>query len=178
MGKRSSFARVSRDFYPTPPEAVGSLLPHLGFGDSFIEPCAGDMSLVNALEAAGMSCRFEGDIEPRHPDVCRADALSDDLGVRADGVDYIITNPPWRREVLHPMIRHFAALRPSWLLFDADWMHTVQSAEFMPICRKIVSVGRVKWFPESKMTGKDNCCWYLFDARTTGAAQFVGRKGA
>ncbi|WP_312531932.1 class I SAM-dependent methyltransferase [Paracoccus sp. (in: a-proteobacteria)] len=178
MGKRSSFERIERDFYPTPPEAVAPLLPHLGFGDSFIEPCAGDMALVNTLEEAGMSCRFEGDIEPRHSDVRRFNALSDDLAVWADGVDCIITNPPWRRDVLHPMIRHFTALRPTWLLFDADWMHTVQSAEFMPLCRKIVSVGRVKWFPETKMTGKDNCCWYLFDARGKGAAQFVGRKAA
>ena len=30
----------------------------------------------------------------------------------------------------------------------------------MPWCRKIVSVGRIKWF--GNMTGKDNCAWYLF----------------
>lgn len=178
MGKRSDFERIARDFYPTPREAVAPLLPHLGFGDSFVEPCAGNMALVNALEEAGLSCRFEGDIEPRHGDVRRADALSDDLAVWAEGVDYIITNPPWRRDVLHPMIRHFSALRPTWLLFDADWVHTRQSAEFFPLLRKIVSVGRVKWFPDTKMTGKDNCCWYLFDAHSSVATRFFGRVAA
>jgi hypothetical protein len=38
-----------------------------------------------------------------------------------------------------------------------------------------VSVGRVKWIPDSKMTGKDNCCWYLFDQADDAPAQFIGR---
>jgi hypothetical protein len=78
--------------------------------------------------------------------------------------NYIITNPPWDRKVLHPMINHFAPLKPTWLLFDADWMHTKQSQPYMPFLHKIVSVGRIKWF--GNMTGKDNCAWYLFDAQT------------
>ena len=90
-------------------------------------------------------------------------------------VDCFITNPPWSREILHPMIVHFARQHPTWLLFDADWMHTRQSAQYMPLLRKIVSVGRVKWIPDSPFTGKDNCCWYLFDTATYSSAQFVGR---
>ena len=91
------------------------------------------------------------------------------------GTGYIITNPPWDREILHPMIEHFSALRPTWLLLDADWIHTKQSAPFMPWLRKIVSVGRVKWIPDSKMTGKDNCAWHLFDQNSEGQTEFVGR---
>lgn len=178
MGKRSNFERRPRDWYATPEDAVAPLLPHLPYGAMFIEPCAGDMALVRGLEAGGMSCQWAGDIEPRHPDVQRFDALEDDLGIVLDSADYIITNPPWSREILPPMIRIFSALRPTWLLFDADWAHTRQSAELMGLCRKIVSVGRVKWFPDSKMTGKDNCCWYLFDATDRGAAQFFGRVAA
>jgi hypothetical protein len=64
---------------------------------------------------------------------------------------------------------------PTWLLFDADWMHTRQSAPFMPHLRKIVSVGRVKWIPDSPFTGKDNCCWYLFD-QTSAAPAAIRRK--
>jgi hypothetical protein len=56
-------------------------------------------------------------------------------------------------------------------------MHTKQSAPFMPYLRKIVSVGRVKWIPDSKMTGKDNCAWYLFDQNGTGQTEFYGRVG-
>jgi hypothetical protein len=42
MGKRSDFARVPRDFYPTPAEAVAPLVPHLRRGCLYSEPCAGD----------------------------------------------------------------------------------------------------------------------------------------
>ncbi|AGT08335.1 hypothetical protein [Paracoccus aminophilus] len=179
MGKRSNFPRRERDWYATPSAAVAPLLPHLTWGDSFVEPCAGDMALVSTLEAAGMSCQWAGDIAPRHEDVRCCDALSDDLASWAEDVDYIITNPPWTRSILHPMIRHFAAMRPTWLLFDSDWAHTRQSAEFTPLLRKIVSIGRVKWIPDSTMTGKDNCCWYLFDDRpSNGMTEFFGRAAA
>ena len=85
---------------------------------------------------------------------------------------FIITNPPWDRKILHPMIKHFYSLRPTWLLFDADWPHTKQSSEYMKKCSKIVSVGRIKWFGD--MTGKDNCAWYLFENEET-ETKFYGR---
>lgn len=88
--------------------------------------------------------------------------------------DLIITNPPWDRKILHPMIEHFIKFKPTWLLFDADWMHTKQSSELMKRCSKVVSVGRVKWIEDSKMTGKDNVCWYLFSNEATGTT-FYGR---
>lgn len=172
MGKRSDFERAPRDFYPTPREAVLPLLPHLPYGVMFAEPCAGDGALIRALEANGMSCIEALDIEPRTDMAYRADALDWSVDHSAD---LIITNPPWDRKLLHPMIRHFSAMRPTWLLFDADWMHTRQAAPFMPWLRKVVSVGRLKWIPDSKMTGKDNCAWYLFDQNSEGPAQFIGR---
>jgi len=46
--------------------------------------------------------------------------------------------------------------------FDADWAHTAQAAPYLAYCARIVSVGRVKWIPDSKMQGKDNAEWYLF----------------
>ncbi len=64
------------------------------------------------------------------------------------------------KNILDSMVDHFRKIRPTWLLFDADWMHTKQSRQYMPFCKKIVSVGRIKWF--GNMTGKDNCAWYLF----------------
>lgn len=175
MGKRSDFERVERDFYPTPYEAVKPLLPHLGDVERYCEPCAGDGALVEHLYYSGLRSGLCSDIEPQEDWVVKRDFIdiySDDIS----DCSHIITNPPWDRKLLHPMIRHFAQLKPTWLLFDADWMHTRQSAEFMPWLVKVVSVGRVKWIPDSKMTGKDNCAWYLFDARHVGATEFVGRK--
>lgn len=171
MGKRSSFERVERDFYPTPAAAVAPLLPHLSPRTVFCEPCAGDGALVRHLEAAGHVCGLAWDIEPQGEGIERRDALQ----CLAVNVDCCITNPPWARNILHPMIEHFAGQGPTWLLFDADWIHTRQSAPFIPLLRKIVSVGRVKWIPDSPFTGKDNCCWYLFDANSEAPAQFIGR---
>ena len=171
MGKRSSFERIPRDFYPTPAEAVLPLLPHLRPGTIFCEPCAGDGALVRHLEAAGHICGAAMDIEPQHPDI----AIFDARNPFAVDADCHITNPPWDRSILHPIIENLSRHKPTWLLFDADWMHTRQSSELMKLCRKIVSVGRVKWIPDSPFTGKDNCCWYLFDANSVAPAQFIGR---
>jgi len=171
MGKRSDFKRVERDFYPTPMEAVLPLLPHLKPATLFVEPCAGDGALMDHLEAHGHLCTDAFDIEPQRDGIRQVDALSD--WNHAIG-NVIITNPPWDRKILHPMIDNFRVKMPTWLLFDADWMHTRQSAPFMPYCRKIVSVGRVKWIPDSKMTGKDNCAWYYFDC-TEGETVFIPR---
>ena len=165
MGKRSDFVRVPRDFYPTPMAAVLPLLPHVRVGSTFTEPCAGNGALVAHLEAMNLNTWDAFDIEPSAVHIKKSDAFDtwrlNDASL--DGCDYIITNPPWDRKILHPMIERFSAMRPTWLLFDADWMHTKQSAPFMPYLRKVVSVGRVKWIPDSKMTGKDNCAWHLFD---------------
>lgn len=171
MGKRSSFERVPRDFYPTPAEAVGPLLPYLPPATRFCEPCAGEGDLIDHLEAAGHRCAAAWDIEPKRHDIWPCDARERLIG----NVDFFITNPPWTREILHALIVHFSRQHPTWLLFDADWMHTRQAAPFMPLLRKVVSVGRVKWIPDSPFTGKDNCCWYLFDANADAPAQFIGR---
>lgn len=158
MGKRSSFERLPRDKYPTPYAAVVPLIPHLAVATTFIEPCAGDGRLCRHLESAGHVCVDAFDIEPDHETVRQGDALT----AVATAGDLCITNPPWDRKILHPLIEHWRVQMPTWLLFDADWMHTRQSAPFMRFCKTVVSVGRVKWIEGSAMTGKDNCCWYLF----------------
>jgi len=174
MGKRSDFERVPRDFYPTPYEAVLPLVDHLPQKPySFIEPCAGDGRLVKHLNAHGGICTWASDIEPQADFVLKADALE----VNYDQVaQYIITNPPWNRKILHPMIEHFSSLAPTWLLFDADWMHTKQSSQYLTRLKKVVSIGRVKWIEGSNSVGKDNCCWYLFhDTKMVKPIEFWGR---
>lgn len=167
MGKRSEFERKERDFYPTPFRATLPLIPHLPENVNFAEPCCGEMDLVHHLESIGHRCNYCSDIERGH------DAL--DIKSFEAEVDYIITNPPWSRPILHEMITHFRNLKPTWLLLDADWMHTKQSSEYIKYCRKIVSIGRVKWFPDSNSVGKDNCCWYLFDKEMPKfGTEFVG----
>lgn len=174
MGKRSSFDRNPRDFYPTPVEAVQPLLPHLHPRTRFFEPCAGDGALVRHLEAAGHVCARASDIEPQADWIQRRCVLTQSLLPLGETPTFI-TNPPWERKLLHPIIDRLSRFAPTWLIFDADWVHTRQAVPFMPWLHKIVSVGRVKWIPDSKMTDKDNCAWYFFDQRTEGPAVFIGR---
>lgn len=174
MSKRASqFDRVDKDFYRTAdPRAVAALLPHLAPATRFAEPCAGDGALIDQLVAAGHECVWACDIEPRREDIHENDATTCGLG----DAEVYITNPPWSRTVLHPIILNLSDHAPTWLLFDADWAHTRQAAPFKERLRRVVSVGRLRWIPGTKMDGKDNCAWFLFDKpRTYGAASFFLR---
>lgn len=166
MGKRSSFERNPRDYYPTPYEAVLPVLPHLTSATSphriqarFSEPCAGDGRLIRHLEKHGHKCVYACDIEPQGEGIEQQDCLF--FGFQLPPCDLIITNPPWEREVLHSMIEAFRIQAPTWLLFDSDWMFTGQAKPYLKYCEKIVSVGRVSWM-ENGTSGMDNCAWYLF----------------
>ena len=163
MGKRSDFERKPRDFYPTPMEAVKPLIPHLPRKFTFAEPCAGDGALCRHLEHYGGVCMWASDIDPQLEGIHKNDYSEIGYNELIES-EYIITNPPWDRAILHPMIEHLSKQKPTWLLFDADRMHTKQSIPYLRYLHKIVSVGRIKWFGNT--TGKDNCAWYLFDAQT------------
>lgn len=172
MGKRSDFERNPRDYYPTPYDAVLPLLPHLDPKTIFVEPCAGDGRLIRHLEKHGHQCKYACDIEPQGPAIHQRDVLFFDQGLPE--CHAIITNPPWKRETMHPMIDLFRNQADTWLLFDADWMHTIQAVPFLPYCQLIVSVGRVKWIEDSDHDGMDNACWYKFIADHT-ETTFIGK---
>jgi hypothetical protein len=182
LGKRSDYERKPRDYYPTPLAAVQPLITHLPESFCFAEPCAGDGRLINHIESLhnSCSCAWASDIEPQGDDIEQLDALELDNQHLA-ACDVIITNPPWERSkksgfLLHTMIEHFSNLRPTWLLFDADWIHTQQSSDLVRTrLRKVVSIGRVKWIEDSAGTGKDNCMWYLFDVNKNTPTEFIGR---
>lgn len=160
MGKRSNEVKRKNDAYMTfDKRALPPLLPHIDSGSSFVEPCAGRLDLMRQLQRAGHVGLDATDIEPLTPLVRRADAA---LATYGEG-DYFITNPPWTRSILHAIIMNLCSQKPTWLLFDADWPHTLQAIPFIQHCVKIVSIGRLKWIPNSKHDGKDNCAWYLFD---------------
>jgi hypothetical protein len=169
LGKRSSFERVPRDFYPTPVAAVLPLIPHLRGIRTFAEPCAGDGALVRHLESHGLRCVYQGDIATGQ------DALAvDDYG----DIGAVITNPPWARKLLHPMISHFARIAPAWLLLDSDWANTKQAVPYLAACSDILPIGRVIWIPGTAMAGFDNAAWYRFDARHTAGPVFHPYRSA
>lgn len=167
MTKRAyqKFKRSPRDFYATPESAVLPLLKFLPPLVSVHEPCAGGGDLIRHLERHGVNVVAHGDIKDG----------SDALDIIDTPADMFISNPPWSRPILHKIILHLSEIAPCWLLFDADWAHTIQSIPYMANrCRTIVSVGRVSWFGNT--VGFDNCCWYFFNAEGASVGtKFVGR---
>jgi hypothetical protein len=153
MGKRSEFPRLPQDAYQTPWAAVVPLLDHLALGTRYIEPCVGERTLIEHLQRAGHICVGEYDL----PDDARIKRYDE-----AEPGVIFLTNPPWSRPALHDIIINLSDQLPTWLLIDADWSHTRQSAAFMSRLKTIISVGRCRWIPDSPFTGKDNCAWHLF----------------
>lgn len=172
MTKRAKgkFKRSKNDFYATPESAALPLLPHLGSFVKFDEPCAGNGALGAHLSKYGHKGMSFSDILPQETWIRRVDAFE----INECAGSMFITNPPWTREILHPLITHLSDIAPTWLLFDADWMHTKQAIPHLERCEKIVSVGRVSWMGNG-VSGFDNCAWYLFDGTFAGQPTFYGR---
>lgn len=152
MGKRSDFPKIGKDAYmTTDPRAVRPLLDY--YQNSYFtyyEPCVGNGDLVNLLTPIG-KCVGSSDTE--------MDARKYQYETDAK---YFVTNPPWTREILHPIIENLRTQLPTWLLFDSDWMFTAQSSPYMQYCKLVLPIGRLKWIPGTTDVGKDNCAWYLF----------------
>jgi hypothetical protein len=170
MGKRSGFDRRPHDLYDTPAPAVRPLLGWLKRGTPFIEPCYGDGALARVLVASGHRLIAEFDL----PTDARVAPYSPAPGV------IFITNPPYwgRPEDLHPLIENLSDQAPTWLLMSADWLFNQSSSQLVAKrLRRIVAVGRVKWIPGSRYTGKENAAWLLF-YRYGRRATFIGRAPA
>ena len=177
MTKRADkkFKRRKNDAYDTPKESVLPLLPHIQDIKIFDEPCAGSGQLIDALCDHGKRIGCALDILPRRKLIAKGDALS----LNACYGSAFITNPPWTRSkasgyLMHRIITHLSDIAPTWLLFDADWMHTKQAIPFKGRCSDVVSVGRVSWLANG-VSGFDNCAWYRFDHLNTEPTRFHWR---
>lgn len=175
MAKRSDFERVERDYYRTfDPKAGVALEPFVDVGIKYIEPFAGAGDLVNQLTYA--NCMAKTDIEPQADDIEKRDAFCYDK-YDFNGVDAMITNPPWGRPILHKTIEHFAPIVPTWLLLDANWIWTKQAKPFIDkYLTDIVTIGRLKWIPNTTMSGKDDTAWLRFSADKSEPTRFFGRE--
>ncbi len=176
MSKRSSMEKIPRDFYPTTdPSAIPPKLIEFIRGKSYASPCYGDGDLEDLLMDVAV-CRWRSDIRKTVGSSKVWDALS--LSKHELGrCDIILENPPFSRDVLLPMIDHFTSLKPTWLLLPADMMHNKYFGEYMDRCSRVISVGRLKWFKDSKYTSTDNFAWYFWKkgATTDTDTVFYGR---
>lgn len=181
-----------RDFWPTPPDPIWKLVPHLKGVHTFAEPMCGDGAIIRTLEEAGFQCLFAADLEPMDDAASYAEwaDVRDTQAWHYLDCDVIVSNPPWpwptnRRPKGEPdgwpsvpIIQHLMKIKPTWMLLSSDFAHNRYFLELEPFCRKIVSVGRVKWITDSQNTGFDNAAWYLFDADAEGAPEFRGNFAA
>lgn len=160
LGKRSDFERHDRDFYATPLGPVLKLAPFVAYQGRpfrYVEPCAGEGDLIRHLDAIGGKCTWRSDLP--------VDARTIDE-FWCTGADWIITNPPWPRpgnaSLTLEIIMRCMKLRPTWVLLSADFAHNAYFGDIEIHCRRIVSVGRVKWIAGTDTAGKDNAAWYQF----------------
>lgn len=143
MSKRSSFDKIPKDFYATiDPNAIPQTFREFIEHDSYAEPCYGGGDLEKLLEGVAV-CLWKSDI--REVKAVQKDGLhltEEDVS----SCDYIITNPPYTKDVLLPLIDHWRNLKPTWLLLPADFMHNKYFKPYMDCCSLVLSVGRLYWF--------------------------------
>jgi len=172
MGKRSDEERKPNDYYPTPllglSRAIDIIGKDLPPGQVYAELCAGDGALIRHFVELGFhNPAIAYDIEP---------PLTAGEGIMTgDGTDpeilehvktltnLIITNPPWSWHMLEPLLDAWLQNNFTvWLLLASDFSENVRSSLFMAHCTDRIPIGRLKWIPGTKQTGKDNCSWYRF----------------
>lgn len=177
MSKRSDFEKVPRDFYPTTdPKALPEAFIKEVRGKTYAEPCCGAGDLVDLL-MDGATCKWESDVEDRGAGVVKdaMEVTKEDLSE----CNLIITNPPYTKSVLLPMIDHFISLKPTWLLLPSDFMHNIYFGPYMAKCSKVISVGRICWFPKDgkRVASTENYAWYYWKqyANEDTVTEFIGR---
>lgn len=175
LGK-TSFERIEKDFYPTGIKPLEILQYHLPQNLTYSEPCAGAYDLINNLEKIrkDIKCKSSFDINPRDSRIQEKSALEITRNDVLD-CDCFITNPPYKWEMFNPITEHLLTLKPVWYLIPADFMHNKRMIPFMKKCSKIVSVGRIKWYENTKATSTDNFCWYYFETSEVLRTEFHHR---
>lgn len=177
MAKRKvqTFERRANDAYFTPVEAIYPLAEALN-PCTFIEPCAGDGVIVDTLALADFDCAAATDISPAGPSVSKKDALAytfEDV----QGVDAVITNPPFKKDMLVPIMDHFLMLETSMvLLLPLDYIANLWFAPYAAHVHKVLPIGRVRWIPGSKSMSMENFAWVALSADPSTQPFLLPRK--
>jgi len=165
MSKRTvtdSHKLKPKDFWPTPVFETWKLSPHLVPGTLFDEPCAGNGAIIVALTLLGHRCAGAVDITPRAAGIEQGDART---YVPVSG--RIITNPPYRRDLLEPLLEHWIGQWDTWLLLPLDHLVNKWTNRFMRHVDQIVPLGRVSWLGNGR-GGMENFCWFHFNTERRG----------
>ena len=173
VGKHETgFARIERDFYPTPAWVIEALAEHVDLAGMRIWECAcGDRRMAEALKAAG-TLIYASDIEDRG--YAGIDAVLDFVAAQIPKkrCDAIITNPPFgpRGKLAERFIRTGLAACPLMaLLLPADFDSAKTRMSLFAGCQhfagKIVLTKRIAWFANPdphRENPKENSAWFLW----------------
>jgi hypothetical protein len=165
MGKREEVKKPKkdRDFYATiDPDAVTPLIPYIR-GCAYAEPFYGDGDLEDLLMDTA-TCNWRSDIRET-VESSKVMPATDITEADVGDLDCFISNPPFTRSVLLPCLEHLSSLLPTWLLLPADVIHNKYMAPYMKKCSRVLSVGRLCWFPDEDgrmVKGVDNYVWAKF----------------
>ena len=166
MSKRSNFDKVPKEFYPTTdPKAVPTKLAEFIRGKTYAEPCYGNGDLEDLLMDVA-TCEWRSDIR----ETVGSSKVMDALCLSKEDIarcQLIVTNPPFSKDVLLPLLDHFISLKPTWLLLPAGYMNNIYFGPYMKRCSRVVSIGRLKWIKDSKHTSTDDFCWYFWPKGST-----------
>jgi hypothetical protein len=177
VGKQEvGFARVEKDYYPTPSWVIEALAEHVELAGLRIWECAcGDGRMAEALKKAGASSVYASDVEDRDYGL---DAVIDFVVVKIpenEHFDAIITNPPFgnRGKLAEQFIRTGLQLITACpfmaLLLPVDFDSAKTRMPLFGDCPhyagKIVLTRRVVWFSNSdpqRENPKENSAWFLW----------------
>ncbi len=166
MGKHENgYARVARDFYPSPGWVTAALAEHVDLTGLRVWECAcGDGRMAEALKDAG-AIVYATDIEDRGYSGFDGalDFLSTMNGKPAS--NYIITNPPGGER--NTLAEKFVEIGLHHIARGGGLLALLR---FFADCRffagKIVLTRRIKWFEpppgERKKSPKENHSWYVW----------------
>jgi hypothetical protein len=184
MGKHETgYARVDRDYYPTPSWATLALLEHINIdGLDIWEPACGGGHMSEVLKAAGANV-YSSDVTDRG--YAGLDALIDYTAPPPAGLTFngTITNPPFGKRGKLAVAFMRIGLRNMGdgflaLLLPCDFDSAKTRAPVFRDCPqfagKIVLTRRCKWYDNGNKHGpKENSAWFLWGNVPLQPAQFT-----
>lgn len=158
--------REPDDFYPTPPEAVHSLLAVETFDGPIWEPACGDGAISEALISVGHTV-ISTDLVERGYGTGRVDFLMEHRALAPN----IITNPPFKycQEFAENAV--YLSTGKTALLCRLAWLEGVERRKFFeasPLARVWVFSRRLKihrngWVPVKGKGGMIAFAWFIWE---------------
>lgn len=160
----SGYARITNDFYPTPPWVTEVLLRHVQFSPSVWEPACGDGAISKVLLREGYRVRST-DLNSYGYGTTDVDFLEQTDDCQTD----IVTNPPYG-DIAEDFVRHALNItkaheRKFALLMRNEWDSALTRSELykFPYACKIILTRRPRWIEGSKGAPRHNYAWFIWD---------------